>query len=265
MSQVVSLAFHPRDIGTLLIGYTDGAVLFSFQLNAPTKFFRYELPAGAPGGDLEPSRGNAIRYPRLTQALWHPTGTFILTVHEDSSFVLWDPTPKEGRKILARTLQASHVDQPGAASSVSGSSKGTFAIAEPLFKVAWCCKENPDDTGILVAGGSPSNNPAKGLTFLDLGPTPVYATSSYQVLEQHFAKPKRQHLLPTPPNAEVVDFLPHSSEKSTLCGRLRSRRCHRSACFWGNGHFELSFWPSHNTDESTTRISQLHPSFRQSH
>ena len=206
MSQVVSLAFHPRDIGTLLIGYADGAVLFSFQLNAPTKYFQYELPSGAPGGDLEPSRGNATRYPRLTQALWHPTGTFILTVHEDSSFVLWDPTPKEGKKILARTLQASYVDQPGAASSVSGSSKGTFAIAEPLFQVAWCCKENPDDTGILVAGGTPSNDPAKGLTFLDLGPTPVYATSSYQILENHFAKPKRQHLLPTPPNAEVVDF-----------------------------------------------------------
>lgn len=206
MSHVVSLAFHPRDIGTLLIGYADGAVLFSFQLNAPTKYFQYELPAGAPGGDLEPSRGNTIRYPRLTQALWHPTGTFLLTVHEDSSFVLWDPTPKEGKKILARTLQASHVDQPGAASSVSGSSKGTFAIAEPLFRVAWCCKENPDDTGILVAGGSPSNNPAKGLTFLDLGPTPVYATSSYQILENHFAKPKRQHLLPTPPKVEVIDF-----------------------------------------------------------
>lgn len=206
MSQVVSLAFHPRDIGTLLIGYADGAVLFSFQLNAATKYFQYELPAGAPGGDLEPSRGNAVRYPRLTQALWHPTGTFILTVHEDSSLVLWDPTPKEGRKILARTLQASHVDQPGAASSVSGSSKGTLAIAEPLFRVAWCCKENPDDTGILIAGGTPSNNPNKGLTFLDLGPTPVYATSSYQVLENHFANPKRQHLLPTPPNAEVVDF-----------------------------------------------------------
>ena len=206
VSQIVSLAFHPRDIGTLLIGYADGAVLFSFQSNAPTRFFQHELPAGAPGGDLEPSRGNAVRFPRLTQALWHPTGTFILTVHEDSTLVVWDPTPKDGRKILARTLQATHVDQPGAASSLSGSSKGTFAIAEPLFRVAWCCKDNPDDTGILIAGGTPSNDPAKGLSFLDLGPTPVYATSSYQILENHFAKPKRQHLLPTPPNAEVVDF-----------------------------------------------------------
>ncbi len=206
VSQVHSLAFHPRDIGTLLIGYADGAVLFSFQLNAPTKYFQYELPAGAPGGDLEPSRGNAPRHPRLIQALWHPTGTFILTVHEDSSFVVWDPTPKDGRKILARTLQTSYVDQPGAASSLSGSSKGTFAIAEPIFRISWCCKENPDDTGILVAGGRPSNDPAKGLTFLDLGPTPVYATSSYQILESHFAKPKKQHVLATPPNAEVIDF-----------------------------------------------------------
>ena len=204
LSQVVALAFHPRDIGTLLIGYTDGAVIFSFQQNGPTKYFHYELPQGAPGGDLEPSRGNAVRSPRLAQAIWHPTGTFILTAHEDSSLVIWDP--RDGRKVLARTLNATHVDQPGAPSSVSGSSRGTFGIAEPLFRVAWCCKENPDDTGILVAGGTPSTDPAKGLTFIDLGPTPVYATSSWQILSDHFAKPKRQHLLPTPPNTGVIDF-----------------------------------------------------------
>jgi hypothetical protein len=46
----------------------------------------------------------------------------------------------------------------------------------------------------------------KGLTFLDLGPTPNYATSSWQILSDHFAGANRQRILPTPPKAEVVDF-----------------------------------------------------------
>ena len=200
----MSLAFHPRDVGKLLIGYSEGAVIFSFKHNKGTDFFHYELPPGAPGGDSEANPGSQLRYPRLTQAIWHPTGTFILTSHEDSSFAVWDL--KDGRVVQARTLQAANVNRPGSSSTVVGSSRGTFAIREPLFRIAWCSKANPDDTGILIAGGLSTSEPTKGLTFLDLGPTPVYATSSWQLLSDHFERPKRQHVLPAPPNAEVVDF-----------------------------------------------------------
>lgn len=201
---IATLAFHPRDIGSLLIGYTEGAVIYSFKTDKPTKFFRYELPPGAPGGDSDPTSSSIRRNPRLTQALWHPTGTFILTGHEDSSLVIWDS--KDGRKILARTIQSTNVDEPGNAKKSLGPTTGTFALKCPLFRVAWCCKENPDDTGILVAGGTPTTSLEKGLTFVELGQTPVYATSSWQILSQHFEKPKSQHTLATPPNAEVVDF-----------------------------------------------------------
>ena len=133
--------------------------------------------------------------------MWHPTGTFVFGGYEDSTFVIWDA--KDGRQLLARTLDGT---DSGPAQSTPGTGRGTFAVREPLFKVAWCAKENPDDTGLLFAGGRPTTETNKGLTFLDLGPTPVYATSSWQVLTDHFVKPKRQHILPTPPNAEVVDF-----------------------------------------------------------
>lgn len=43
------MQFHPRDIGTLLIGYPEGAVIYSFSQNKPLKFFQYEVPRGAPG------------------------------------------------------------------------------------------------------------------------------------------------------------------------------------------------------------------------
>ena len=44
------------------------------------------------------------------------------------------------------------------------------------------------------------------MTFWELSRTPVYATSSWQILSDHFETPKRSRLLPTPPNVEVVDF-----------------------------------------------------------
>lgn len=201
---VVTLAFHPRDIGTLLIGYSEGAVIYSLQQDKPLKFFQYEVPPGAPGGDADPATLNRSRFPKITQAIWHPTGTFVLTGHEDSSLVLWDP--KDGRRILAKTLQANHVDKPGAPQGHLGSASGMSVLKEPLFRVAWCSKENADDTGILIAGGESTASPAKGLTFFDLGMTPTYATSSWQILSEYFEKPKKQNVLLTPPNADVVDF-----------------------------------------------------------
>lgn len=208
---VVSIQFHPKDIGSVLIGYTEGAVIFSFQQNKPVKFFHYEVPRGAPGGDADPTTMNEIRRPRLTQALWHPTATFVLTAHEDSSLVFWDP--KDGRILEVRTLQETGVSTPGGAGRNQGSAPSTFFVKEPYFKIAWCSKENPDDTGILLAGGTPTASPTRGLTFLDLGLTPNYQTSSWQILSSLFQSPKRQHVLHTPPNAELVDFvlIPRSS------------------------------------------------------
>lgn len=209
VSPIVSLAFHPRDIGKLLIGYIHGAAVYSFKQNKAQFFFNYEVPPGAPGGDADPASINIIRRPKLTQAVWHPTGTFILTGHEDSSLVIWDP--KDGRIIMARTITDTNINKPGA--SIVGASGSTVSVREPIFRVAWCANQDPDDTAILIAGGSATSSPTKGLTLWELGRTPVYATSSWDVLSNHFESPKRQRILPTPPNAEVVNFclIPRSS------------------------------------------------------
>ncbi len=197
LQPVVALELHPRDVGKLLIGYVEGAVIYSFKQNKPTIHFQYELPPGAPGGSATRETIDTIRHPRLTHALWHPTGTFILTGHEDSSIVIWDL--RDGRVVLARTLQDVHVNKPKAGDSLGPAPR-------PLVKIAWCSKQNPDDTGLLIAGGSAPDFPFNGLTFLELGLTPNYATSSWQIFENHFANPKRQHILPTPPHADVVNF-----------------------------------------------------------
>lgn len=206
VTSVVSLQLHPRDIGTLLIGYTHGAVIYSFKLNKALRFFHYEVPRGAPGGDGDPTAVNVIRRPRLIQAVWHPTGTFIMTGYEDSSIVFWD-TQKDGRMLMARTLGDTNIATPGTVTGVAGQSARALAVKEPLFRMAWCAnQQDPDDTAILIAGGQSTQAPTKGLTLFEMGRTPIYATSSWEILSAHFATPKRQRILPTPAGAEVVNF-----------------------------------------------------------
>ncbi|KAJ5866107.1 hypothetical protein N7534_000660 [Penicillium rubens] len=204
---VISLEFSPRDIGKILVGYPEGAVTFTFKQNVAQKYFVYEIPPGAPGGDSLPSRD--VRRPKLTNAIWHPNGIFILTVHEDSSLVLWDT--KDGRKLHARTIQTPNVDQPGAGRP--GSPGEPAGPKEPVTKAIWCAKSNPDDTGLLVAGGRPVGDQSKGLVFLDMGPTPNYQTSSWQILSTYLERPRRQINLSVPPGAKVVDLclIPRSS------------------------------------------------------
>ncbi|KAJ5188616.1 hypothetical protein N7472_007630 [Penicillium cf. griseofulvum] len=205
---VVSLEFSPRDIGKILVGYPEGAVTFSFKQNVAQKYFVYEIPPGAPGGDSLPSHD--VRRPKLTDAIWHPNGIFILTVHDDSSLVLWDT--KDGRKLHARTVQTPNVDQPGAGGRPSSPGEAP-GPKEPITKAIWCTKDNTDETGLLVAGGRLSGDQTKGLVFLDMGPTPNYQTSSWQVLSTYLERPRRQMSLSVPPGAKVVDLclIPRSS------------------------------------------------------
>ncbi|KAG6056861.1 hypothetical protein E4U32_005521 [Claviceps aff. humidiphila group G2b] len=195
-ASLVCMSLHPRDVGKLLLGYSHGAVIYSFKQNKPVQFFEYTLPAGAPGGSG--AGMETMRRPRLTHALYHPSGTFIATAHDDGSLVLWDI--KEQKIITARTLQDCGVEKPGAQLA------GPSTLSEPFTKIAWCCKGNCDDTGILVSGGEQLDRSPKSLTFIELGLTPTYATSSWQVLADYF-RGKRTISLSLPAGSQAVDFL----------------------------------------------------------
>ncbi|KAJ3577297.1 hypothetical protein NPX13_g3272 [Xylaria arbuscula] len=192
---LVSLQLHPRDVGKLLIGYNHGAVIYSFKQNEPTRFYEYQIPSGAPGGSHQAV--DTLRKPKLTQALWHPTGTFVLTAHDDGSLVFWD-TSKDGRLVMARTLYDFNVDQPLPRAEEP-------APKHPYAKIAWCCKQNPEDSGLLLVGGQTLDGPPSGLSFIELGLTPNYATSSWQILGDYL-KGKKRTTLKTPLGAEVVDL-----------------------------------------------------------
>ncbi|POS84994.1 hypothetical protein EPUL_003628 [Erysiphe pulchra] len=200
-SPVVSMQLHPKDIGQLLIGYSDGAVIYSFKLNSPTKFFEYtepSQPSKTPNDFIENAE---LRKPSLTHVIWHPSGTFVGTAYENSVLNFWDS--KDGRILRSRIITDSHNDK----SKTCLTSDGTVS-KESFCKVSWCCKENVDDTAILVAGGSSLN----GLSLFELGASPVYATATWQNLTDFFGG-KRQSVLPTPQSSKVVDFclIPKSS------------------------------------------------------
>lgn len=192
---LVGMSLHPRDVGKLLIGYSHGAVVYSFKQNKPVNFLQYAVLPGAPGGNGVGM--DKMRHPRLTHALWHPSGTLVVTAHEDSSLVFWDP--REEKVVMARTRTQMRVDQPGG-------DPGQQTYCEPYTKLAWCCKENCDDSGLLVAGGQAPDESQKSMTFIDFGVTPVYATATWHILAE-YCKGKRQNELSLPMGAQSVDFL----------------------------------------------------------
>ncbi|KAL4906025.1 hypothetical protein BDW74DRAFT_137279 [Aspergillus multicolor] len=207
---VISLAFSPRDIGKVLIGYPDGVVTFSFKQNVAQHYFEYEVAPGALGGNGNiPSR--EVRKPRLTKALWHPNGIFILTVHDDNSLVFWDT--KDGRKLLARSITTPNIDQPGIALERPSTSDSAIGFKDPITDIAWCVKANGDDSGLLIAGGKPKDEKSKNLTFIDFGSSPNYQTSSWAIINNYLENPKSVAELPIPPGAEVESFclIPRSS------------------------------------------------------
>ena len=211
VTHIVALKLHPRDLGQILIAYNEGVILYSFKQNKALTTLRYISQRGAPGGASDPSAAKATRSPKLVHAVWHPIGTFVLTAHEDESLAIWDS--KSGHLVHAMTLQTGHTNQPNMTPKTFGSTPGTLPSNTPISRVTWCCKKNSDDTGIVVAGGLPRNISQRGMSFVDLGPTPAYQTSSWQALTAHFEKAKDHRILATPPNTDVVDIclVPRSS------------------------------------------------------
>ncbi|KAF8250278.1 hypothetical protein K440DRAFT_541850 [Wilcoxina mikolae CBS 423.85] len=201
---VVSLALHPKDVGTLLIGYSEGAVVYSFKQNVVLHYLEFQIPPGAPGADTELAMIRTLRKPHILSAIWHPTGTFVCTTHEDSVMVMWNP--KDGSIVQARTLEDSNVHLPGNLPGATLSNVESISIRQPIFKIAWCSTSNPDDTSLLIAGGNPMTVPTNGMTLINLGPTPNMLTSSTQVVADHFASPRRQRILSISTEHEVVDF-----------------------------------------------------------
>lgn len=205
LSPVVSIEWNPRDIGTLLIGYSNCAIIYSISENDLKLSFRYEVPKGAPGGNnILPT---TVRYPKVLQALYHPNSLNILTTHEDGSLVFWDALT--GEQLHARSLFDTDVNVP---SGIAPTHEG--AVNTQFLKVSWVCEDNPDYTALVIAGGDgPAHDGIHNLSVINYGVAPKYSMTSYEKMGKYYATPKQQRFLPIQNSSSVIDFLalPQSS------------------------------------------------------
>lgn len=200
LSPVLSIKWHPRDIGSVLITYNSVAVIYSFATGEIKLSLRYELPRGSRGGENDFGNKRTARFPSFCNAIWHPNGLNILTIHEDNSLVFWDSNT--GTLLQARTLFETNVNDPTDDTESSISLTG-------IRKTLWLCGSNPEYTSLLICGGdAPETEDVHNVTIMEFGFTPKYSVTSYEKMGQYYASPQRQHVLPVDQHSDIVDIVP---------------------------------------------------------
>lgn len=175
ISSVLQLAIHPTDLGMLLITYADGACLFSIKENTTKTFYECIIPAMGTGTELKPA---------LTCSGFSPDGQFVVIACVDGTFAFFDV--KEGDTPLqVRNLEEANINR---VQHTSASDRPE--IFDPIMDLQWCCRQDPTDTYLIIAGGL-SNN-LKGISVLDYGRPPARAAD----MSEYFAMPQRQKILP---------------------------------------------------------------------
>lgn len=179
LSQVMSIQWNPRDLGTVLISYDKVTVLYSFVEGEVKQHFIHEVD------------GKVIK---VLKSVFHPNGLNVMTIHEGNCLVFWDSNT--GKKIVSRYLLD---DGP-----MSGSINNTN-----IFKVAWIQEKDENSTSLLFAGGTgDANSGEHSLTLINLGPTPLYSVTSYEKMAAYYTQPVSEKIIPIPNNSPVVNFLP---------------------------------------------------------
>lgn len=129
---------HPRDASRILLCYKECAVVFNLISQEITLSLKYDLCGGAPGGDTNPLIIQEYRSPEFLQALWHPHGHHILTVHSEGSLVFWDAN--EGVLLQARTLTDTDVNLPRR--NINAIDFNAL-VCKPISKVFGCVDKIP--------------------------------------------------------------------------------------------------------------------------
>ncbi|ODV63850.1 putative Rab GTPase-binding protein SRO77 ASCRUDRAFT_21632, partial [Ascoidea rubescens DSM 1968] len=201
-SPVKSIQFNPRDFGSILIAYSDLAVVYSVSTNNLKLELCYELQPGAPGGNN--SNLSSYRYPKIIKALYHPNGLNILTAHDDGSLVFWDAN--SGELLQARSIFDININIP--------QNQRFAANQETLYteftQIEWICEENPENTALLIVGGdSFQNSPVvnNNIVMIQFNTTPKYSITSYEKMGDFYANPKHLKIFPISQEFLISNFL----------------------------------------------------------
>ncbi|ODV88406.1 hypothetical protein CANCADRAFT_29688 [Tortispora caseinolytica NRRL Y-17796] len=219
VSPILALKLHPRDVSCLLVVYAEAVLVLSLAQSTIIQTLVYSVPPGAPGGSM--SSSHTHRYPRALDAVWHPNGHHILSVHDDSSLVFWDTD--SGTLILARNLSESNINVPRSSVSISPFSNSETSSSTAIATKAYWCSSNSNtmDTQLIVIGGQVAGLALPGVTIIDFGPSPTISVTSFKSMASYYSAPKRQRTIPSPgidPNSVPVDVQIFPQQTPHFCG-----------------------------------------------
>lgn len=197
MSQVLSIEWNPRDIGSVLITYSHCAVVFSLTLGSIISSFVYNLNKGDKGFDYSTFIANNGKkklfgssksiIPEVSESHFHPNGLHVVTVHRDNTLVFWDAN--DGTLLEARTIFDTGLQKPGP--PLEPPTNGF----NPILTVKWIAGRDPELTQLVISGGDPTQKNL--LHILDFGYTLKYSVSSYDKQTEFYANPTQgQRIIP---------------------------------------------------------------------
>lgn len=190
LSAVLSIQWHPRDIGTLLVTYSHCAVEYSIVTETVRNYFAYTIRSDASGFEHSNNfeSGGKKKLFGLTkevtvsmvQALYHPNGLHLVTCHADGTLAFWDAAT--ATLLEARTTKNTALHLPGPSAQCS----------EPAeIRARWLAAKDPEITTLVVSGASRAN--LNVMDVLDFGYTFKNLLTSFEKQGEYFRKPQDGH------------------------------------------------------------------------
>lgn len=186
MSPVLSVQWHPRDIGTVLVAYSHCAVQYSISNGGIKNCFVYQLDNSArafehanayeTGGKKKLFGSAKDVLVLLKEAHYHPNGLHIVTVHNNGTLVFWDAN--DGTLLTARTVRETAIHKPGP----------PLALEEcGEIRAKWVTGQDPEYTLLLVTGASVQRPDV--IDVLDFGFTLKYTLTSHEKQAEFYNNP----------------------------------------------------------------------------
>lgn len=269
MSAVLSMEWHPRDIGTLLVTYDHCVVQYSITLGIIKNSFVYQLTRECRGfeysnfverGGKKKVFGSAKEViPLMTEAHYHPNGLHMVAVHNDGTLAFWDVNT--ATLLEARTVMATGLHMPG-----EPAGNLNFEEAPLAIRAKWIAGLDPEVTQLLVTGASRSD--PECVDVLDFGLTAKYSLTSHEKQGEFYSRPQDgQRKIAVPFNRRRKEDGPHEFIEKILPlaedGLLYFNGCHNPSSILFISSLGAVYLVKYNSDAGglgTTRNLLLPPS-----
>lgn len=190
MSPVLSVRWHPRDLGVLLVAYSHCAVQYSLATGLIKNSFVYTLTkdqagfeysfAVETGGKKRVFGSSKEVTPQCVEAHYHPNGLHIVTVHADGTLVFWDANT--ATLLEARTVAQTGMHRTGPPLSMDPEGAPT------CIRAKWITDQDPEISELIVTGADKAL--PETVYVLDFDYALKYSMTSYEKQADFYIKPQ---------------------------------------------------------------------------